>query len=291
MLPKEIALNGRPRMNMQRNMGVGILLIIITLLAACNLPLQSITQTDGKISTWIDAPLNGSTLLTEPYEIVYHGGDAGGIASMELSVNGEVIALNQNPSPGSILVTLRHTWTPPGPGTYTIRARAQALDGQWSEYAAVTVTVGGDTPTFTPSPSPTSTPAQASFFEPSFSPALISQLNGCTEKIVTVEIGAVDPDGIKTLVLFYRLADQLNGELTNWYNITMNPLGQDRYRVAFQPAGSGELKALVSNRIDLLGANVWKAHVQVQFVIQDINDEVTRSNIYPDSVTLKGCGP
>jgi len=115
-------------------------------------------------SAWIDAPLDGSLLPLAPYEVVFHGNDPAGVAQIELSVDGQVLASDPNPAPAQLLVTMRYTWQPPAPGNYTLRVRTQNVAGVWGEYASATLTVFGQTETPSPTPvPPTDTPVPSTF--------------------------------------------------------------------------------------------------------------------------------
>jgi hypothetical protein len=136
-------------------------LILALLLAACDAPVpqpQAVAGGDaeqGRVPlAWIDAPLDGSSIPLAPYEVVYHGGDWGGVAQIELSVNGQVVASESGFGSSQTLVTMRYVWTPPAPGNYTLRARTQNRWGDWGEHASATVTVGAEAETPPPTPEP-----------------------------------------------------------------------------------------------------------------------------------------
>jgi uncharacterized protein YraI len=126
-----------------------LFLALIFTLSACTLP-----AADRGPRAWIDAPLNGSVLPLAPYPVVYHGGAGGGIAAIEFSINDEILSNEPNADQSSILVTRRYTWSPPAPGTYTLKVRTQSGSGGWSDFAVSVVTIGGaaETPTDTPNP-------------------------------------------------------------------------------------------------------------------------------------------
>ena len=69
---------------------------LLLLLSACNLPGTASTPTPvpqyGAAQAWIDAPLDGSTIPLDPYEIVMHAYDPGGVTQVELKVNGSLLA-------------------------------------------------------------------------------------------------------------------------------------------------------------------------------------------------------
>jgi hypothetical protein len=131
---------------------IALLLVFLVLLTGCNLPSISAPQ------AWIDAPLDGSSLPLAPYEIVFHAYAAGNPAAVELSINGQAVALTailDQP-----LVTVRYPWDPEHPGRYVITARTQDSEGEWSDEHTHIVEVIGE-PTISPTPlvtvSPTAT--------------------------------------------------------------------------------------------------------------------------------------
>lgn len=116
-------------------------LVIALLVAACA---PDASPDPATLTAWIDAPLHESTIPLAPYEIVVHGSDPGQISSLEISIDGEVVEVITNPDPGDLLFSLRLTWTPPAPGTYTIQARGQNSAGLWSNPALARVHVDKD---------------------------------------------------------------------------------------------------------------------------------------------------
>lgn len=260
------------------------LCLAATLLAACAAAAPGGSKAGGALAAWIDAPLDGAVLKMEAYPVVIHGTDPGGVAQLELSIEGTVVLTAPNANSASLLAKATHEWLPPAPGTYTLRARAQNKGGAWSDYAEATVTVLPDetpTPTFTPTPES----RDGTFGEPEFSPAILSWAKGCPSDTLTASITAADPDGIKAVVLFYRLQNASTNALTAWANLAMNPKGGDRYSVSFKPGG------LVPSQECALGeicSDDRAFVVQVQFVIQDLLKNMTRSQVYAPA-TLQKC--
>ena len=154
------------------------LLVSLLALAACQTaPNAGAVQTQA--DSWIDAPLDGSQLPLAPVDIVAHASDLVNIVSIELSVNGNVIANVPNSDSGRLLASVQQTWTPPAPGNYTIRARAMNSSSVWGDYAQAQVTVGLVTssptlvlpqPPLTPLPASTATPAPAPSNTPTSGP-------------------------------------------------------------------------------------------------------------------------
>ncbi len=137
-------------------------LLALVLLAACQGQPGSVAlQTQAH--SWIDAPLDGSHLPLGPVAIVAHASDLSPIVSMELSVNGSVIATLPNTNSGRLLAEAQQTWTPLAPGNYAIRVRAMNSSSVWGDYAESDVTIGNAPPVSPPTavPSPAVTTASA----------------------------------------------------------------------------------------------------------------------------------
>lgn len=116
-----------------------IVVFLAGLLAGC--APDSAVPPSSALTAWVDAPLDEATLPLAPYEIVAHASDPDQIQYLEISVDGEVLGQVENPDPANLLLSASINWTPPGPGVYTIEARGQNGDGEWSSPARVRVTV------------------------------------------------------------------------------------------------------------------------------------------------------
>jgi len=116
---------------------------------------------------WIDSPLNGTTLPLGEVEILSHAASLGGIAQVELSVNGAVVRTDPNPSPGETLNLVRQTWLPRAGGTYQVSVRAQNTGGEWSAPASITLTILDATPTSVDTATPAATPTETATSLPS----------------------------------------------------------------------------------------------------------------------------
>ncbi len=115
-------------------------------MAACNLPLAADSPTpeiNGKITTWLDAPLDGDQLPLAAYEIVLHANAPAGLKGVELQINQETIPLADLPV-GRAMSEIRYTWVPAAPGVYTIRARTIDQNNQQDEGSTVQIEVIGD---------------------------------------------------------------------------------------------------------------------------------------------------
>ena len=115
-----------------------VLIVLMALMTACgpNSPASG-------PQSWFDAPLDNSILPMGAIQVTSHAADPGGLSHMELSVNGAVVDTSPSSNTGDKLVTFNQTWTPPGPGNYTLQVRAQNSNGDWGGYASEQVTVSG----------------------------------------------------------------------------------------------------------------------------------------------------
>jgi hypothetical protein len=119
--------------------------------ASVNVPLSQSPQ------AWVDAPLNSATLPLGEIEIISHAAGPGGIAQVELSVDGVVVRSDPNPSKSETLSLVRQKWLPRAGGTYLVTVRAQNISGDWSAPASVTLTILDAPPTLALAPSETPT--------------------------------------------------------------------------------------------------------------------------------------
>ncbi len=157
---------------LQRLRLVGLTLIAL-LAAGCTLKVEEIAQPapptiSGAPVVQLFAPLPNATYLTNvEVNILARVSNAGAdVASVEVSVDDEVIAALQNPNPaGAPSFSVTQTWLATL-GTHTIRVRALRADGSASEPASVLISVleaqspATDTPVpTTPAPTPTHTVA------------------------------------------------------------------------------------------------------------------------------------
>lgn len=284
-------------------------------LAACSLPLS---QTSNGPQAWIDKPLNGSLLPLAPVEVLSHASDLGGVANIELSVNGSVVAVSPSPNPSETLVNVTQTWTPPQPGNYLLQVRAQNSGGVWGAYASATITItGGDaeeparteiaptlTPTLTPEASPTSTLSPTATSLPTSTPTstatqilagtiqvsrvstyeLSIEGGACGTQEVTILVNATHPAGIQVVVLFFKLTGKNNGETTEWFSKAMSPQGGDQYAAVITV---GELMSALTDLGVVGGAqDAWLAY---QAVIQTPSgDTSTHTSVFSD-ITITIC--
>jgi hypothetical protein len=273
------------------------LLIIVSLclgiLTACHLPQSSTAVSSGKVSAWIDKPLNGSVHPLAPLEIIFHGADAGGVSRYELRVGGILLTEGPSPDPSKTLLTTSYTWQPVTPGGYTIQARVMNHANQWSDPAIVTITIEGpsptptETPTETPTPtntatpSPSPTPEGTTFSNPSVSTTLfyyrIADCPNRTPNQVAIEITATDPDEIVNVELYYRLKSKATNTVSEWQSRVMLPLGNGVYRLTID-----------ANDLPAYGV-AGEAWLQYQFISSNRVGLISRTEVFFD-ITIKGCG-
>lgn len=268
------------------------LLCVALVLAGCNLP-QSQSPQDAylgpndKPQAWIDAPLNESRLPLAPYEIVFHITDSQQVMTGELSINDQVMASLPNPAPANKLVTLKYLWNPVAPGQYVLRVRAQNGEGAWGPVteSVVFISETTDTPLVELTPTPTLTitvlPTEtvtptliptAGFTNFNIAPGLV-YYGYCSPYEVLVSVEAIDPAGITTVVLFYRLRDE-NGNKTEWLNSAMDPQSGAQYTKTVN----------VNILAEQTGFTQSTGTLEVQLVIQNNLGQMTSSPVYGDVV-------
>jgi predicted small secreted protein len=269
-----------------------VLLVCLSLFG-CNMPLSSGSDGQvGNVQTWIDAPLNGSTIPLAPYEIVLHAYDPAGVTQVELKVNGSLLAVLPNPNASQLLATLKYPWSPVSPGNYTLSARAQGSNGLWGSETAITVTVAGlvGTPTLvdTLTPSPTlvntltptliSTITLTATTVPaalSFTPRISSNqfyYGNCGSDQVTIQV-YVSGGNVYNVVLFTQLKDQ-----TGWDEGS-----------GMTPSGDGWFSRTIMSRSVAGADRIGSALLLYQFVATDnAGGVVGRSQVYSD-ITLNAC--
>lgn len=127
---------------MMKRSWVSLTLILFAMLGvACDRTTSMIAFVPTGPRSWIDAPLNGSTISLAPIDVVSHSTDPMKIVAVELNVNGAVIRTDPNMDTAATLATTRQQWVPPAPGDYTLQVRAQNSASVWGDYASKVVTV------------------------------------------------------------------------------------------------------------------------------------------------------
>jgi hypothetical protein len=128
-----------------------LLLALACTLAACDREARS-----GGPYVWIDVPTDG---LQGPVDLEVrlegHAAYHGGIARVEVWVNGELHLVEESPATEGDLAHFDQLWMPPGPGDYTIQVVAVGLDDAASAPDSVRLRVGEQVAELTPVPSAT----------------------------------------------------------------------------------------------------------------------------------------
>jgi hypothetical protein len=272
---------------------IGLFLCLTLALSACHLP----KAISGISHAWIDAPLDGMSLPLAPYTIVFHSSDPQGITQMEVSVNGQVLATLQNPTPGQLLVHLEQVWEPQKPGRYVIGVRARNINGIWTDQDNVTVTIEESTITPTPTQTPTITSTQTPTQSPTITPTqTLTKTPGNvfsrprlstnvfyrrdpltpvqTPQIVTFTVQVNDPVEIKVMEIYFRLRNPISGVTTPWANESMLATGGGTYSYTLSSAHP-TLTPSAPNTMTL----------EYQFIVTHPDLSLTRSPVY-DDVTL-----
>ena len=128
---------------------------------------------------WIDFPRDGSTVPVDtPVTIISHAYARDGVAEVLLSVDGEAYRRDPPAQPGTSFSQVTQEWLPPEAGLYTLQVVTYDTNGETSNPATISISVGGEvalvptatptvtvppppeataTPTDTPTPTPTGT--------------------------------------------------------------------------------------------------------------------------------------
>ena len=118
--------------------------------------------------TWIEFPLDGSSLPMGPVTLVVYAADTQGVSQIDVRMNGQALPSGA-PRPltadgSSRLVRLDLPWQPPAEGTYFFQAAGQGSSGGPGQSTMITFCVGAcqgatpGVPTGTPTPDLTTTP-------------------------------------------------------------------------------------------------------------------------------------
>ncbi len=270
-------------------------------LTGCNLP-QSNTgagEVNGGITqAWFDFPVDGMVLALKPYELVSHVTDPGGIAQVEWSVNGAVVAtdpIGKAVETVNELSEFHYRWTPAQPGEYLISVRPQSTGGTWGTPAKVRVTIPGEltsTPTPTLTATATSTPTVILTVTPTVTAtaddklALVEMTKstnqfyspGCAPDNVTFTIRATRPEEVKYMYLFYKLMDTKgNGQTESNGGRPMKKTGEATWTLTVK---ASEIEGYTSFE------NAWFVY---QFIAQGGSEVVARSKSMSD-IQLSRCG-
>jgi len=120
--------------------------------------------------TWIDAPLDGSTVALGPVIVRSHAASDAGTAQAVLMVNGAQVRVDLAADTSSPLFEFAQTWIPEGPGVYVLQVISTDNAGNEGRSNSVRVQVGElpVTETFTPFPPPGGTATSTAIQTPTF---------------------------------------------------------------------------------------------------------------------------
>lgn len=131
-----------------------VLIALTIALAGCEMP-----SSVGGTNVWIDVPLDGLSIAEgQSINIEGHASSPQGIARVEIWINGEMTFEVVDPPAMGNLNAFSQTWTPPGPGDYTIQVVAFSGDGSPSEPDVARVRVGAPLAEEQPQPAEESPP-------------------------------------------------------------------------------------------------------------------------------------
>lgn len=288
----------RPR----RTVVVRAWILALCLLAAGCTSTASSSGSNGPQS-WIDAPLNATTIPLAPVRVVWHAAAAEGVSSVEFAVNGTPVEVV--PADGGSFTMGERTWLPAAAGNYVISIRAQDQGGAWSPPATSLVTVVAEAPppsrpSPTAAPTPRAAPTRAATLTPTSEPtataataASIERIRistarvayegggGCAPTEVNLIVRAVHPDGIRAVVVFYRLRNAASGEATEYFSRAMQPQGNDLYSLTVNPATE------IISQVGFPGSgDGWLQH---QAVIQTVQGDTSVRTPLLSDITVTGC--
>lgn len=119
--------------------------------------------------TWIDAPLDGSTVDLGPVVVRSHAASDGGTARAALFVDGAQVRVDEAGDASAALIEFAQVWAPAVPGEYTLQVITTDHAGNEGRSNSVRVRVGELAGTETPTPTPpTLTPTTTPIGLPSF---------------------------------------------------------------------------------------------------------------------------
>lgn len=144
---------------------LGVLAVLVVALSGCGVEAMT-----GLPRIWIDVPRDGAEVSADSaVNVISHAYAREGVAEIMLSVNGDPYTREPPAELGASFTQMTQQWFPPGPGRYTLQARAYDTQGQMSNAATVRITVVGEPPgliltpgevptaTYTPTGEPTAT--------------------------------------------------------------------------------------------------------------------------------------
>jgi len=116
------------------------LILVFSLLAGCKR-----TDSPGGVKVWLDVPLDGLVFSDlRDINIKGHAEATDRVESVEIWINGDLLATISNPPVRAGLAAFHTPWMPGEPGVYTIQAVAFSADGTASAPDAVRITFGDE---------------------------------------------------------------------------------------------------------------------------------------------------
>ena len=180
-------------------------LLFLLVLPACGSPANGPT-------TWLDRPLDNSSVPLAPLPILAHASDSSGVSQFIFEVNDATVA--EVTADGSRLGDASFEWNPPAPGIYIISVHAVNTDGDTGSIATARVTVGGLS---TPTPDllllAESEATNAESAETTF--ANITNIECGPNQTVYVNISIGNPQGVVGYLLYSTWHDRSQGEVFN----------------------------------------------------------------------------
>jgi hypothetical protein len=157
------------KISMKRNSAWYPLTALAVLLAACSGTAAGKPQPTAAApapETNFASPAAGASLPLGKIPIVVQATAAGGVARIELQVNGLVVTTGENPDPSQTYYVLVYDWQPQAGGEYSLQARAQGKTGVWGALASLQLGVTAPEATETAAEEPEDTPTPESEITP-----------------------------------------------------------------------------------------------------------------------------
>ena len=282
-----------------------VMLILTLALSSCSMPAFNEAAEESNTTTvraWFDAPLPNSIFFPpNPIcQIVAHGASPNGIASFELSINGEVVGNIPSPDTKGSLVTLTRDCGITEPGEYALQLRTQDNSGVWSGFAETSLIIAfAEEATSPPVTEPPATEALATIPPateppvPTATSTIEATGNASVERIstdlvsisssdcgpldVTITARATAPKGIQVVVLFYRFEPgSAQGEFES---VAMNPIGGDLYQKSINPT------SLLGNAVSF-----EQATLQYQVIVQQNDGDTSIRTPLMADIAVQACG-
>lgn len=253
------------------------------------------------------SPAAGQILPAGKTSVVVQATATGGVARIELSVNGIVVTTGENPDPSKSYFVLVYDWEPPVGGDYSLQARAQNKAGVWGAQAALQVTVTTPDPTAKPAveeeatPTPTEQPTAmpTALIGPGPSPTPTTQTqptssgftvrlqifrtslyvadSPCEPQTILFMATASDPAQVAGIYMAFRIHDPESSDKRGWTSGTPMITGTNGKFILYLTT------RYIWNPIPWIPANV-----DYQFYASDYDGNVLyRSEIFRDMRILK----